>query len=132
MANLSFSNDAYNPPKSSGAGLKFANYDSKFSIWDTMGMGADSLSMGQPVQTAGNFNPAAGVNTTQVDGQASFFDSLAGFGQAMLGGIGVQPERAAQAQPAFWGQPEEPKGIDTETLVVFGLVGVGVYFLFKQ
>jgi len=126
----------FNPsvPMSAGVAKTPGPYSSSLSPINDQVMGTTVWDQWTTGNNAGSFNPAAGgVNTTQIDGQAGFFDALSGFGQALLGGIGVQSEPAAraQAQPVFWGQPE-PKGIDTETLMVFGLVGVGVYFLFKQ
>lgn len=132
---LKFSDPSWNPSKPSAGQtpLSYSQYDGNLSVWDSMTMGGQGLDMGRAV-TAGNFNPAAnGVNTTQLDGQSSFVDSLAGFGQALLQGIGVRPDQPQQmqAQPVgFWGQPE-PKGLQIEQIAIFGLIGAGLYFAFK-
>ena len=97
-------------------------------------MGSAGLDMGRTV-TAGNFNPTAnGVNTTQIDGGASFVDALSGFGKALLEGIGVEPERPSNggAQPVFFRREEKPKGMDVQQIAIFGLIGVGLYFAFSS
>lgn len=100
------------------------------------GAGALPFSLGTPVgsQQQQQRATAGGVNTTQVDGQSSFVDGLAGFGGALLQGIGVRPERQQNGpQPAMWGQQSDQSagGIDWQMIVVVGLVGVGVYYAFR-
>lgn len=125
----------YNPsvPTSGGVAVTSGPYSSGLSPINDQVMGTSVWDAWTTGNSAGSFNPnAGGVNTTQLDGQSGFFDALSGFGQALLGGIGVQPDQPAQPQPVFWGgQPQQSQGIDTEMLMILGLVGFGVYFLTK-
>jgi len=116
---------------SSGNGrpkLSFGNFDSAGGI--------PILSDFLPATgSSGNGSgPNQGVNTTQIDGQTSFFEGLTGLGSALLDGIGVRDDRQQQPterQVSFWQDPE-PQGIGIEQIAIFGLIGAGVYFAFGR
>lgn len=134
---LSFGNAAWNNASpTSGAGLSFGASvppGSGYSMWDSF-TSALPLDMGKAVGSATTTAAANGVNTTQIDGQGSFFDALAGFGSAVLSGVGVQPDNmGATAQPASWtGQQAASSGVPLETIMIVGLVGAGLYFALRK
>lgn len=139
MAKLGYSNPAWNSNGNTGAGLSYDGYSGGYDIWDaqTSAQGG-GFSLGTLVNsiTGGGgttFMPTQqnGVNTTQLDGQRSFFEGLAGFSTALLSGIGVGGDNPRGAQPASWGRPQ-PQGIGVGQIAVFGLIGAGVYFAFKK
>lgn len=83
-----------------------------------------------------NANKAAaargGVNTSQLEGQTSFIGDLAGLGAALMQSIGVRNDAGTQPQvmPASWGR--QSPGLDTNTLLMIGAVGLGVYLMAKS
>lgn len=126
---LSFGNSAWTTGgNSSGPNLSFGSSVPAVDLWSNLG-----LDFGTPVGSTGTTAAAAGVNTTQLDGQSGFFEALSGFGGAILNGIGVQPEGSAQVQQASWGgQQAAPGGVPLDTLLMVGLVGAGIYFAFRK
>jgi hypothetical protein len=125
---LSFSNTAFNPsaPRG-GVDLSFANFGTPSA--SSIPRVSDFL----PATNAGaSGGTAAGVNTTQIDGQTGFFEALSGFGSALLSGIGVRPEpQPMQAQPVGLFTRDEPQGVSVEQIAILGLVAGGLYFAFK-
>ncbi|PJE25767.1 hypothetical protein SAMN06297129_2445 [Pseudooceanicola antarcticus] len=127
---LSFGNPAWTTGgTASGPNLSFGANIPAVDLWSSLG-----LDFGTPVGATGTTAAAAaGVNTTQLDGQTGFFDALSGFGSAILSGMGVQPEGTATVQQASWGgQQTSAAGIPLDTLLMVGLVGAGIYFAFKK
>lgn len=129
----------YNPsvPTSAGVAITAGDHPSSLSPINDQVMGGAVWDAWTTGNSGTIFNPATqGVNTTQIDGQTGFFERLTGFGQALLSGIGVQPEpqaaRRAQTQRAFWGGGQQQRaGLEIEQIAIFGLIGVGLYFAFK-
>ena len=74
---------------------------------------------------------ASGINTAQIDGQSNFVENLSGFGSALLQSLGVRSEGQVQPQQVAYNQPSA-FGIDQKTLMVIGLVGVGIYVAFVK
>lgn len=124
---LSFGNPAFNPSAPNGGpNLSFANFDTPGGI--------PRVSDFLPATGSSGYGsgPNQGVNTTQVDGQTSFFEGLTGLGEALLDGIGVRDDRQQQPtaqEVAFWQDPE-PKSIGIEQVAILGLIGAGLYFAF--
>lgn len=127
---LRFGNPAFNPaaPRA-GANLTFSEYGVPGGIPRV----SDFMTATNTEASRNRGDANQGVNTTQVDGQTGFFEALSGFGSALLSGLGVQGEREAQRarQVGFFTEPE-PQGIQTEQLVMIGLVGAGLYFAFRS